>query len=195
MSVTQGGHIYLLDPDQYWDDVPSEDGREDSPTYGQYIWTQWPIPWEAVTNTQGANRAHDAWCLLQQVNVTFGNFSGECEFGIRGRDINGEALEFIKHYVAPSLLLGQDPVLAPYDLQDYLLIRRHMVEWEFVWRSYDIQHTVPSSGSLNFVQYRYTPSSINVGYEYGSIETFEYGTPEANYTNGVPTPFADVSNP
>ena len=195
MSVTQGGHIYLLDPDQYWDDVPSEDGREDSPTYGQYIWTQWPIQWEAVTNTQGANRAHDAWCLLQQANVTFGNFSGECEFGIRGKDINGEALEFIKHYVAPSILLGQDPVLAPYDLQDYLLIRRHMVEWEFVWRSYDIQHTVPSGGSLNFVQYRYTPSSINVGYEYGSIETFEYGTPEANYTNGVPTPFADVSNP
>ena len=178
MGIVSGGAIYVFDPEQDHDDVWS-DGA----------WIQQGIPWEIVTNTQGANRAHDAWCLLQQVNVTFGNFTGECVYGIRGKDANGQPIEIKKHYIAP--VKGHDP-LDRYDLQDFLLVRRPMVEWEFFWRSADRPKN-RSYGSVNFVQYRYAPISVNVGYEYGSVESFEYGQRDHTFSNGVPQPFADTT--
>ena len=42
----------------------------------------------------------------------------------------------------------------------------------------------PGSGHINLVQYRYTPVSVNVGYEYGSVETFEYGRNVAQGADG-----------
>jgi hypothetical protein len=49
---------------------------------------------------------------------------------------------------------------------------------------------------VNYVQYRYTPVSVNVGYEYGSVETFEYGSNPQGYSeNGIPIPFTDFSRP
>ena len=180
MAITSGPNIFVFDPEQDHDDV-WENGH----------WVQKGIPWEAITNTQGANRAHDAWSLLQQVNVTFGNFTGECVYGIRGKDVYGQPVEISKHYVAP--MRGHDP-LDRYDMEDFLLVRRIMKEWEFFWRSAPRPKN-RSYGSVNFVQYRYTPATVNVGYEYGSVETFEYGSRISQYSNGTPMPMADVTKP
>ena len=181
MGLAAGPSLFVFDPE--WDHDDRWDGAK---------WVEDGIAWEAITNTQGANRAHDAWCMLQQANVTFGNFTGECVYGIRGRDINGAPIDVSKHYVSPQL--GSHSPLDRYDQGDYLLVRRSMVEWEFYWRSADRPKN-RSYGSVNFVQYRYAPISVNVGYEYGSVETFEYGNREPIAVNGVPTPFADTAKP
>ena len=180
MAVASGNSIYVFDQEQDHDDVWTGTAFE-----------QRGIPWEAVTNTQGANRAHDAPAFLQQVNVTFGNFTGECEYGIRGKDVYGREFEVKKHYVAPNR--GHDP-LDRYDQGDYLLVRRPVVEWEFFWKSAPRPKN-RSYGSVNYVQYRYTPVTVNVGAEFGSVETFEYGNNEPQTINGVPYPFADTRKP
>jgi len=180
MAIVSGPSIFVFDPEQDRDDV-----------WNGTAYAEAGIAWEIITNTQGANRAHDAWCLLQQVNVTFGNFTGECVYGIRGKDVNGMPIVLEKHFVSP--VKGHDP-LDRYDQADFLMVRRGMVEWEFFWRSADRPKN-RSYGSVNFVQYRYTPISVNVGYEYGSIETFEYGSTGQPYVNGTPTPFADTGKP
>ena len=126
------------------------------------------------------------------VNVTFGNFTGECVYGIRGKDVYGQPVEISKHYVAPTR--GHDP-LDRYDMEDFLLVRRIMKEWEFFWRSAPRPKN-RSYGSVNFVQYRYTPATVNVGYEYGSVETFEYGQiydSTATTDSGTPQPYTDMS--
>ena len=180
MAIASGNSIYVFDNEQDHDD--EWDGS---------TWVERGIPWEAVTNTQGANKAHDAWCVLQQVNVTFGNFTGECVYGIRGKDVNGQLIEIKKHYRAPHR--GHDP-LDRYDLEDFLQVRKVMKEWEFFWSSAPRPKN-RSYGSVNFVQYRYMPASVNVGYENGSIETFEYSQRDSTSVNGVPIPFADTTKP
>ena len=182
MAITSGNSIFVFDPEQDHDDVWDPETS---------TWVEEGIPWEIITNTQGANKAHDAWSMLQQVNVTFGNFTGECVYGIRGKDVNGQMIEVVKHYVSP--VKGHDP-LDRYDQLDHLQVRRHMMEWEFFWRSADRPKN-RSYGSINFVQYRYTPSSVNVGYEYGSVETFDYAERDSSMSNGVPMPFADTLKP
>lgn len=180
MAIASGNSIYVFDNEQDHDD--EWDGS---------TWVERGIPWEAVTNTQGANKAHDAWCVLQQVNVTFGNFTGECVYGIRGKDVNGQPIEIKKHYQAPHR--GHDP-LDRYDLEDFLQVRKVMKEWEFFWSSAPRPKN-RSYGSVNFVQYRYMPATVNVGYENGSIETFEYSQRDSTSVNGVPIPFADTTKP
>jgi hypothetical protein len=74
-----------------------------------------------------------------------------------------------------------------------LLVRRDLKEWYFSAGSVDGK---PSSGSITFVQYRFTPTTVNVGYEYGSVETFEYGRDTLDgatsySTGGIPTPVQD----
>ena len=180
MAITSGPSIFVFDPEQDHDDV-WEGGA----------WVQEGIPWEIVTNTQGANRAHDAWANLRQVSVTLGNFTGECVYGIRGKDINGQIVEKSKHYRSPHR--GHD-ALDRYDTEDHLLVMRQMKEWEFFWRSAPRPKN-RSYGSVNFVQYRYTPISVNVGYEFGTVESFEYGHRAATAVNGIPIPFGDTHKP
>ena len=177
MTVVQDGCIFAFDPEYVMDDI--WDGSR---------WAQQQIDWEIVTNTQGANKAHDAWCLLQQANVTFGDLLGESEYGISGKDVHGKQVELVKRVESPIATVN---TLEPRDNQDHLLIRRHLMEWEFFWRS----TKKPGHGAINYLQYRYTPATVNVGYEYGSIETFEYGSGSDSTLNGVPTPFVDVSRP
>ena len=183
MGIASGPSIFVFDPEQDHDHV------WDSSTS---TWVEEGIPWEAVTNTQGANRAHDAWAWLQQVNTTFGNFTGECVYGIRGVDVYGRSLEFKKHYISPQL--GSHDPLERYDQDDALLVRQVMKEWQFFWRSADKPKN-RSYGSICSVQYRYSPATVNVGYEYGSVETFEYGSRAQQTMNGVPVPFADTRKP
>ena len=183
MGVVSDDVIYVFDEeydhDDYYDTATSQ-------------WRQKGIAWSAVTNTQGANKAHDAWAFLHQVNVTFGNFTGECVYGIRGRDRHGKLIEVKKHYVSPQLL-GHSP-FDRYDQQDYLQVKRIMKEWEFFWESAETPKN-RSYGSIGFVQYRYSPASVNVDYAYGSVETFEYQNNMPLYSNGVPVPYADTVKP
>ena len=180
MGIASGPSLYVFDPEYDHDD--SWDGTK---------WVEKGIPWEVITNTQGANRAHDAWAMLQQANVTFGNFTGECVYGIRGKDVNGFPVEISKHFVSENKRLGP---LDRFDNEDVLQIRRIMKEWEFFWRSADRPKN-RSHGSVNFVQYRYTPATVNVGYAEGSVETFEYQDRATTFSNGVSIPIADTQKP
>jgi hypothetical protein len=153
-----------------------------------------PIEWAFETNTQGANRAHDAWAHLQQVGVLLGNFTGTMRYGLRGLDLNGRQV-LVEKQVTDDRPIEENGY--GWDIEDPLLVRRDMKEWRLFGSS------VPgkvSSGHLGYAQYRYTPISVNVGYEYGSVETFEYGSNVANgpdqYSeNGVPLPYMDYSRP
>jgi len=150
-----------------------------------------PIPWYFETNTQGANRAHDAWAHLQGLLVTFGSFSGTLRYGVSGHTVNGTRLEIEKEfaYVRPV-----DEALPEWDVEDQLLVRRDLKEWTFFAGSVEDE---PSWGEVCAVQYRYTPVSVNIGYEFGSIETFEYGSrvSDSYVENGIPNPYIDYSQP
>jgi hypothetical protein len=156
------------------------------------------IPWALETNTQGANRAHDAWAHLQQANLTLGNFEGTIQVGIRGRNLHGKDIEVSK-LIRDDRDITEETL--PTDLEDKLLIRHDMMEWYFFANSVEEEGSVlPSRGQLNLVQYRYTPVSVNVGYEYGSVETFEYGRsglPAVDQTafNGIPKPMLNRTRP
>ena len=181
MSVVRPDGIYYLDPDYGYDDVVDPTNKAVSPA---------AIDWRLETNTQGANRAHDAWCHLQQLGVGLGNFTGAMRYGIRAWDLHGQPVEINK-------IVRDDGEPSPltWDLEDFLLIRRDLKEWFFYAESIG----EPSFGQINLVQYRYTPSSVNTGYEYGSVETFEYGKAAAGLdsitTNGVPAPMIDTRRP
>lgn len=186
MSLVRPDGIYFFDEAYDRDDIVTGDLT---------VQTQF-IPWKLETNTQGANRAHDAWANLQQVGLSVGNFIGEMHYGVRGLDVNGKRVEKLK-------VLGDhnDPGDTKFDLEDYLKVQRTMKEWFFFAESaLDDEGAVkPSTGQINLVQYKYTPVSVNVGYDYGSIETFEYGRDvalaESNTVNGIPVPMIDTRRP
>lgn len=142
------------------------------------------VDWEIETNTQGANRAHDAWAHLRQLVINIGNFHGTFVYGIRGYDIHGQYVEIEK-------VVHGKPVSDPwetlaYDTEDTLEIKRDMKEWRFFARAHHDEAGVPDvmRGTINFVQYRYTPISVNVGYAQGSVETFEYSRDALNAVRG-----------
>lgn len=185
MSLVRPDGIYCFDDALTVDEFVSPSNRE--------VHTR-PIPWKIETNTQGANRAHDAWAHLQQVNVTFGSFSGKLRFGVRGFDLHGRRIDISKE------TQDENPAPTdglPWDFDDMLQVRRDMKEWRFFAESMPDEQ---SSGQINLVQYRYTPVSVNVGYEFGSVETFEYARnvvngAEAAYLNGLPAGAVDASRP
>lgn len=185
MSVVRPNGIYILD-DLEFQDTENVGGRT----------TLKPIPWKLETNTQGANRAHDAWAHLQQVNLTLGNFHGTMRYGIRGWDVHGRPIDVSKTFrqLTPTTLAQR---MEPTDIEDFLLIRADLREWRMYAES---EPGKESYGQISLVQYRYSPVSVNVGYEYGSIETFEYGRAVENWTdrttdNGVPIPAIDTRRP
>lgn len=187
MSVVRPDGIFYLDEDYALDDYVVD---------GDVL--QRSIPWYLETNTQGANRAHDAWCHLQQLEITVGNFTGYMRYGILGWDRHGKAVAYEKDMKD----LGERDGL-PWDIQDQLQVKREMKEWFFYAGSRleaDGETVLPSEGKVALVTYRYAPISVNVGYEYGSIETFEYGRTQVNTgteltNNGVPVPFNDQRRP
>lgn len=199
MSVIEPNGIFTFNEDRYTDERFNEDT-------GALELVN--IPWYLETNIQGANRAHDAWANLQQANIMVGNFLGQLRYGIRGQDVNGQHVDLSKTLLSstppPVGLSDTDiqngyvmPTLSPTMREDYLLVRRHMKEWVFFAGSID-DDGVPrfSGGQVNSVQYRYTPATVNVGYEFGSVETFEYGaiySPTSTTDSGTPQPFTDMS--
>jgi hypothetical protein len=182
MGVVRPEGLYYLDPMHAMDDFVAE-FREVH---------QRPIPWRFETNTQGANRAHDAWAHLQQVQVTLGKFFGKMRYGIRGKDLNGRMVDVEKE-VSDFRLPGESGTW--WNIHDRLAVRRDLMEWVFYASSLPGE---VSTGLLGVVQYRYTPVSVNVGTEFGSVETFEYGRNVAEGAdtyaeNGTPLPYVDYS--
>ena len=207
MSVVQPDGIFVFHEDRYTDE------RFDPDTG---VLETVNIKWYLETNTQGANRAHDAWCNLQQANAQVGNLLGQIRYGIRGQDVNGQHIELEKVLVSeapPPNTVTDDaiidgfvmPTLNPTEREDYLLVRKIMKEWVFFAGSVDdvvtggeMDDVVPrfGGGQINAVQYRYTPATVNVGYEYGSVETFEYGASAlagATTDSGTPQPYVDLT--
>lgn len=155
------------------------------------------IPWMLETNTQGANRAHDAWAHLRQVSLTLGSFTGRMRYGVRGLDMNGRWVTAEKIYDQDAHVLGSG---LPFDAEDHLHVARELKEWFFFASSTETAGVVdPSFGQLSLVQYRYTPVSVNVGYDYGQVETFEYSRAvagaESMTDNGTPQPYLDTRRP
>ncbi|MGV0949422.1 MAG: hypothetical protein ACOYB3_02030 [Azonexus sp.] len=180
LGVTRPDGLYYLDSTARVDDYVGANSDV----------LQRPIPWRFETNTQGANRAHDAWAHVQQVGVTLGNFLGSMRFGVRGYDLNGFQLTFEKEFTATGVDENDGYT---WDVDDVMLIRRDMKEWFLFGSSVD---GAEGWGSLSYAQYRYTPVSVNVGYEYGSIETFEYGSnPDGYSLNGIPLTYMDYTRP
>lgn len=194
MSVVRPDGIFYLDPEYAQDDYVNEVGQIAAR----------PITWKLETNTQGANRAHDAWAHLQQANIVLGYFQGFMVYGLHGHDVNGMDVRIEK-------MIGDNnsPDGLAFDIEDYFRIARDMKEWFFYARSATLKDVMsggdetsilPSYGQLNLVQYRYAPISVNVGYEYGSVETFEYGqsmfeSPVPTTDFGVPKPYVDTGRP
>jgi hypothetical protein len=188
MSITHPSGIFFFDLETAVDEYV--DGAEVSSR---------PIPWAIETNTQGANRAHDAMAHLQQADIIVGNFLGTMMYGVRGLDMHGKMQDVRKRTSDrnPASVDGM-----PFDLEDFLLVRKDMKEWFFFAGSVtdDEDVVIPSQGQINLVQYRYAPVTVNVGYEYGSIETFEYqrdaaGAADSNTVNGVSVPYVDTGRP
>ncbi len=171
--------------------------------------TSQPIPWKFETNTQGANRAHDAWCHLQQVQVTFGSWLGTARYGVRGKDVNGFDVDISKLFTDDRHIFDTG---YEWSIHDRLRIARDMMEWAFYAESvFDNPNGtedfipglqewpsegVAGTGLFAVIQYRYTPASVNVGTEFGSVETFDYAENVANgpngyAINGAPTPYVD----
>ncbi len=171
MGIVTHQGLFYFDPNYRYDDV--HDGTDV---------LQVPIPWKFETNTQGANRAHDAWARLQQVNPMFTEWQGTVEYGIRGVDLNGKTIEVKKIFQQPAIF---NPDNLPLNVEDMLLIRRDLQEWFFFANSVILEEIIDdepvgvlamSHGGISSVQYRYAPSTVNSEYENGSIETFEYGS-------------------
>lgn len=184
MGLTKPEGLFYFDEDAVLDDYVDENGDV----------LQRPIPWSCKTNTQGSNRAHDAWAHLQQVGLTLGNFEGTMEWGVQGLSAHGKRVSASK---ITSDLRPVDDRRIPWDIEDMLQVRQDMKEWYFWARSVEGK---PSSGLLGYVQYRYTPVTVNVGYEFGSVETFVYGDNVANGANeyaenGIPLTYVDYDRP
>ena len=199
-KVEMGGKLYLglARPEGLFvfdSDKVTDDGAASGSTL------QLPIPFKMETNTQGANRAHDAWAYLKQMNVVLANWRGNIRYGLRGFDNNGQKVEVYKDYSSKEKgPYAPIPRMKPFDIHDFLQVGRIMKEWYFFAESRtDSSGVLPGYGQVNYVQYGYTPASMNIGGEFGSVETFEYsrdvaGLPSTTF-NGVPEPFVDSRQP
>ena len=189
MAVVKPEGIFIFDELRNSDEVKNSTGQTENQ----------PIEWFLETNIQGANRAHDAWAHLKQVELIVGNFTGALEYGIRGKDRHGMFRDVKKQarWLDPVDLASRP---MPNDLNDFLQVKKDLKEWFFYAGSTkdEFGKTLPSSGQISLVRYRYTPVSVNVGTEFGSIETFEYGRSQFNDAsrttdNGTPQPYLDTS--
>ncbi|QOC56136.1 hypothetical protein SEA_ZHENGYI_44 [Microbacterium phage Zhengyi] len=199
MAVVRPEGIFILDEMNYADEY-----AEGADTLLRNI------PWRLETNTLGANRQHDAWALLYQASVHVGDFLGSFEWGIHGFDVNGLEVQG-KHKRTKSkqddtgVVLTNGRVSGGVDLGDtwdQLSVQRDMMEWTFYAHSVEAPppgggapETWMSYGQIDFVQFLITQMSTNVGYEAGSVQTFEYlrdsqraSTTGSPTRNGVPMP-------
>ena len=186
LGIVRPESIYFLDELAWMDESPAGETA---------------IPWFLQTNTQGVNRAHDQDSRLQQVNPTFGNFYGACRYGVSAWNVDGKPVDLNKVYRQPVTVdFSENPL--PWDHEDSLLVRENVQEFYFNAGSVEGENgdTLPSYGQISNVQYRMTPVSTNVGYERGSVQTYEYKHAGATWQrrtsiNGIPIPEIDPRRP
>jgi hypothetical protein len=200
MAVVKPDAIFILDELAYQDE------------YASGATTQRKnIPWKIETNTLGANRAHDAWANVYQAQIHAGDWIGTFEWGVKGFDIHNRFVHKYKRSKSPQDNTGVtmgNGVLAPGqdlgDSNDYLEIKRDMMEWTFYAQSINAPDPVAggaaidwmSYGQIDFVQFMLMQESTNVNTELGSIQTFEYqrnarqgpNSGESITRNGIPMP-------
>jgi hypothetical protein len=165
------------------------------------------IPWKFETNTMGANKQHDAFALVYKMSTHVGDFVGSFRWGVRGTDVYGYPVDgYVKTTHAKQDSTGIDLSNGRIgggvdlgDTMDEMGVGRDMMEWTFFAESIDGQMFF---GQIDYVQFDIAPLSKNIGYENGSIETFEYRRNAVNgmypgtdvTRNGVPMPM-DTSRP
>lgn len=139
---------------------------------------------------------------MQQIGVTFGNAYGTIRYGIQSWTVDGKPLDLHKVYRQPNTVdFAQRPL--PFDHEDLLQVQRGLQQWFFSAGSVLDPNTgevLPSYGQISSVLYRFAPISVNVAYEYGSVQTYEYAQADAHWTarssiNGVPIPVLDPRRP
>ena len=181
MGVTTPQGVFILDDQAHMDQ--------------DHMDVETAIPWRIVTNTLGANRAHDQWAYVQQISVLLGNVGGTFRYGIRGHDQLGKYHEIFKTYRNPLFPDKGSQLMS--DAEDPLLIRQVLKEWFFEASSVtEDGEVLPSTGQISSVQFLFTPSGRNIGYQSGDIQTFEYGHAgdpwsQRSTINGVPVPRID----
>lgn len=164
------------------------------------------IPWKLETNTLGANKAHDAFALVYKMQAHVGDFVGQFKWGIHGWDVYGFEVNEFKITKSGQDMTGIDTTNGLIqggvdlgDTTDDFNIQRDMMEWTLVIESNGEEMFF---GQIDFVQFMLTQLSTNIGYENGSVETFEYqrnaysvSNPGTSITvNGVPMPM-DLTRP
>lgn len=187
IGVVRPEGIYRLDELFYMDELPGGDKA---------------IQWYLQTNPVGANSARDSWVHLQRIGLMSGNFYGTMRYGIQSWTVHGKPLDKFKVYRQPvEVDFTKRPL--PFDHEDYLQIRHDVRDWLFVASSVvdpETGETLPSHGQINQVQATFTPVTVNVGYEFGSIETYEYSHSPDRWDmrtsiNGIPIPYIDARRP
>lgn len=186
MGVVRPEGIYRLDELQWMDEWAGGDKA---------------IPWFFQTNTVGANKALDGHVDLHQVNPTFGDAYGTIRYGVQSWTTDGKILDTSKVYrqhidIEPGREL-------PFDHEDKLLVQRRTHQWHFSAGSETDPETgevLPSFGRINRVQFSFTPATVNVGYNLGSVQTYEYAHAGDFWTqrtsiNGIPIPLLDPRRP
>ena len=173
MGVVHPRGLYILDPEA------ARDAIDSGSTSGAPA-TNVEIPWEVRTNLMGASKSHDAWAHVRQAEVSLGRFKGMVEWGLDGVDVYGRPFHAEKLTIAPNV--SREPI--PADMTDYLHVGHIAREWTFFARGKSGQ--AGFEGELNRVMFRMTSASVNVGYQYGSVESFEYGRHVAELNHPLP---------
>lgn len=187
MAVVRPDGIYRLDELEYMDQWPDGDKA---------------IPWFFQTNTNAASAQADRWVQMHQVGVTFGNIYGTVRYGVQSWTVDGKPLDIHKVYRQPLPINFKERPL-PFDHDDWLLVRQYTQQWFFSASSVvdpKTGDTLPSYGQISSIVYRMAKASANVGYELGSIETYEYAHADDGWTqrtaiNGIPIPIQDPRRP
>ena len=193
MSITTPDAVFVFDPYTYADEK-----------IGPSTTTTAPIKWRFETNVLGANTRRDAMVHLQLVTLSLGDWAGKMNWGLKGWDMYGQYREIKKEFQG-----AQDSIFLPLpdhqidqtvdmgDTEDKLQVKHGFMEWTIFCESIEDEW---SYGQVNMARFQFIQHSVNVGYEQGSIQTYEYARNRATGNdrisqNGVPRPLPDPRRP
>ena len=193
MSVTTPDAIFVLDPFSYADEK-----------VGEATTTHVPIPWKFETNMLGANSRRDVEVMLQRCVISLGDWTGKMRWGLKGWDSHGRPMNINKvfqgnqeGYAIPDETFHIDQAADLGDTEDILQIKVPITEWTLSAESLPGEY---SYGQFNMARFQFIQTSVNTGYELGSIQTVDYARNVARGNNrisdnGIPRPTADPRRP
>lgn len=193
MSVVTPEAIFILDPYSYADEQVGEETTNHV-----------PIPWKFETNTLGANSRHDVQVHLQRAVLSLGDWVGQLKWGVRGWDGDGRLMDTWKIFqdvqdgiTLPTTTFEIDQSLDLGDTSSILQLQRKITEWTLYAESVPDEF---SYGQIDMARFQFVQTSVNVGYELGSIQSFEYARNVAAGNdfitqNGIPRPIQDPRRP